>query len=207
MTITNGYCTLTELKHSNRLNINDSDSTSDDMLEGVIEAVSRKFDEEAHRFFYKTSSQARWYTAMNDKYVFVDDIPSDSDITIAIDTNDDGTVDNTLTTSDYVLEPFNAPLDGWPYQKITIRGSSQFLFPKNVIKAVKVTSPFGWSAVPKPITEACKVQSERVFMFAQTPLGSTSMTALGKMTITIPNLDKDVLEMIDVYIRKRSGFG
>ena len=207
MTITNGYCTLADVKANNRLNINDSDSVSDDMLEAIVEAVSRKIDDETHRFFYTTSSQSRWYTPLNSEYVFIDDIPTDSDLVIAIDTNDDGTVDDTFTTADYVLEPYNAPLDGWPYQKITRRKAGQFLFPKGADKSVKVISPFGWVAVPKPIIEATKLHVERIFMFAQTPLGSLSMTALGKMTINVPDLEKDVLRMIDVYIKKRSGFG
>ena len=207
MTITNGYCTLADVKHSNRLAINDSDSVSDDMLERIVEGVSRKIDDECHRFFYTTSSQSRWYTPVSSEYVFIDDIPTDSDLTIAIDTNDDGAVDDTFTTADYILEPYNAPLDGWPYQKIVRRKSGQFLFPKNADRAVKVTSPFGWTAVPKPIVEACKLQCERLFMRGSTPIGSLSMTALGKMSLTIPDLDPDVMELISVYIKKQSGFG
>ncbi len=207
MTIVNGYCSLSDVKHSNRLAIQDSDSDADDMLEAIVESVSRKIDDTTHRFFYITSSQVRWYTPLNSEYVFIDDIPSDSDLVIEIDTNDDGVIDNTFTTADYVLEPYNAPLDGWPYQKIVRRKSGQFLFPIHADKSVKVTSTFGWSAIPKPIVEACKLQSERIFMRGGTPIGSQSMTALGKMTLNIPSLDPDVCDMIEVYVKKRSGFG
>jgi len=208
MTITNGYCTLADLKHSNRLTINDSDSVADEMLEAIIEGVSRKIDNECHRFFYLTSSQTRWYTPVTSEYVFVDDIPADSDISsVATDTNDDGAIDDTFTTADYILEPHNAPLDGWPYQKITRRKSGQFLFPKNIDRSVRVVSAFGWAAVPKPIIEACKLQSERIFMRGSTPIGSLSMTAIGKMTLNIPGLDPDVMDLIGVYIKNRSGFG
>jgi hypothetical protein len=208
MTITNGYCTLADVKTSSRLNINDSDSVSDEMLEGVIEGVSRKIDDECHRFFYQTSSQTRWYTPLSSDMVFVDDIPADSDITaIAIDTDDDGTVNDTFATTDYVLEPLNAVLEGRPYQKIVKRPRGQFLFPKNCVKSVSVTAVFGWAAVPKPVVEACKLQVERIFMRGSTPLGSNSMTALGKMTLTIPSLDPDVVGMIQPYIKLRSGFG
>lgn len=208
MTITNGYCTLADIKQSNRLNINDSDSVSDEMLEGVIESVSRKIDDECHRFFYQTASQTRWYKPLTSEYVFIDDIAADSDLTsIAIDTDDDGTVNDTLTTSDYVLEPYNAPLDGKPYQKIMKRDKGQYLFPKNANKSVAVTGLFGWTEVPRPIVEACKLQCERIFMRGGTPLGSSSMTSLGKMTLTIPSLDPDVIGMIQPYIKLRSGFG
>lgn len=208
MTITNGYCTLADLKlPNNRLNIEGSDSGQDDMLEAIIESVSRRIDKETHRFFYQTSSQSRWYTPLNSEYVFIDDISADSDISaIAIDTNDDGTVDDTFTTSDYVLEPFNASLEGWVYEKITRRSSGQFLFPTNAIKSVKVTALFGWSSIPKEIVEACKLQSERLYMRGQTPIGSMSMSALGKQTLNIPNLDPDVCDLIAPYIKTRAMF-
>ena len=202
MTITNGYCTLEDLKHKALLIIESSDTGYDDILESIIEGISRKIDDECHRFFYTTSSQSRWYTARNSENVFTDDIvATDSDITVAIDTNDDGTVDDTFTTADYVLEPYNANLDGVPYQKITRRKSGQYLFPSNVERAVKVTAIFGWSAVPKPIKEACLLQCERLYKRFSTPLGSESMTALGKMTLTIPSLDPDVQALISRYIK------
>ena len=209
MTITNGYCTLDDVKHSNRLNIASSDSGADDLLEAVIEGVSRKIDDECHRFFYQTASQVRWYMPRTSEDVFIDDIAADSDITsVAIDTDDDGTVNSTFTAgTDYVLEPYNAPLDGKPYQKITRRRRGQFLFPTGANKSVAVTAAFGWSAIPKPVVEACKLQVERIFMRGGTPLGSNSMTALGKMTLTIPSLDPDVCGMLEPYILKRRGFG
>ena len=209
MTITNGYCSLDDVKHSNRLNIASSDSGADDLLEAIIEGVSRKIDDECHRFFYLTSSQTRWYRPLTSEDVFIDDIPADSDLSaIAIDTDDDGTVNNTLTAiTDYVLEPYNAPLDGKPYQKITRRRRGQFLFPTGADKSVAVTAAFGWTAIPKPVVEACKLQVERIFMRGGTPLGSNSMTALGKMTLTIPSLDPDVCGMLQPYILKRRGFG
>ncbi len=207
MTITNGYCELDDIKQTNRLNFNSSDSVSDDMLEGVIESVSRKFDDECHRMFYLTANQDRWYTPTNTSFVFIDDIPSDSDLTIAIDTNDDGTADIILDASSFILEPFNAVLDGWPYQKIVMRQNSTIQFPKGAYKSVKVSSPFGWAAVPKNISQACMLQCERLFKRFSTPLGSESMTALGRMTLSIPSLDPDVISMISVYIKKRSSFG
>ncbi len=205
MTITNGYCTLDDIKHTNRLNFNDSDSVSDDMLEGVIEAVSRKIDDACNRFFYQTTSQSRWYQTNNANYVFVDDISASSDVTVEIDNNDDGTADVTLTSANYILEPYNAELQGIPYQKITIRKSGQYLLPSRMDMAVKVTAIFGWSSVPKPIAQACMLQCERLFKRFSTPLGSESMTALGKMTLSIPSLDPDVEDLISRY--KKIVFG
>lgn len=208
MTITNGYCTLDELKHQNRLNIESSDSFSDEMLEGVIEGVSRKFDDVCNRRFDADSSEsARYYTAENSNYIFVDDIacPS-SDVTIEVDTNADGTIEDTWATSDFVLAPYNAEALGVPYQKIEISANGRYAFPIKVRKGVKVTAKWGWpTAVPKPIKQACLLQSERLFKRFATPIGSESMTAFGKQTLTIPSLDPDVESLIGPY--KKVVFG
>ena len=204
MTITNGYCTLSDVKHSNRLNINDSDSDSNGMLEAIIESVSRKFDDRCNRVFYMDSSEVvRYYTAIGSDYLFVDDIASpSSDVTIKTDTDGDGTMDDTWANSDFILSPYNAEDIGVPYQKIETSTPGQFLFPMGVRKGVQVTAKWGWpGGVPKPIVEACKLQSERIFMRASTPIGSTSMTALGKQYISIPGLDPDVENMISRYIK------
>ena len=207
MTIVHGYCELDELKHTNRLNINSSDSVSDDMLEGVIEAVSRRIDDECHRRFYSDSDEvARYYTASKSDFLFTDDIASpSSDVSIEIDTNGDGTFDNTFASTDFVLSPYNAELDGVPYQKIELSNTGQYLFPAKVKKGVKVTAKWGWSTVPKPIKQATLLQCERLFKRFSTPLGSESMTALGRMTLSIPSLDPDVELLISRYIKPTWG--
>lgn len=207
MTIVNGYCTLDDLKHTNALNIDSSDSNSDDFLEAIIEAVSRLIDNKCHRVFYADSDDVvRYFTARTSTDLFVNDIASpSSDVTVEIDTNGDGTYDNTLASTDFILEPYNAELDGEPYQKITISDNGQFLFPAKVKKGVKVTAKWGWQSVPTPIQKGCLLQSERVFKRYSTPLGSESMTALGKMTLSIPSLDPDVEFLISRYIKPTFG--
>ena len=201
MTITNGYCTLTDIKHANRLNIASTDSGADDMLEVIIEAVSRRIDDECHRRFYiDAAAQSRFYTARSSEQLFVEDIASaDSDVTVAIDTNGDGTIDNTFSASDFNLAPYSANTDGEPFQKIETTATGSYAFPVGVKKGVKVTAKFGWPAIPKPIVEACKLQAGRVFKRGATPLGVEAMTALGKQTLIIPRLDPDVELLISRY--------
>lgn len=201
MTITNGYATLADLKHQNRLNINTSDTATDAMLEAIIEAVSRHIDNVCNRRFYiDSSSQSRYYTARAGDYVFVEDIAStDSDVTVATDVNGDGVVDDTFSDSDFNLLPYSANGDGLPYQKIEISDVGRYTFPKGVRKGVKITAKFGWPSVPTPITQACLLQSERIFKRFATPLGSESMTALGRMNLSIPSLDPDVEMLISRY--------
>lgn len=209
MTITNGYCTLDELKHKARLTIESSDSSYDDMLEGVIEAVSRKIDDACNRRFYADSSNtARYFTAINSSYLFTGDIASRSSdsMIIEIDLNNDGTYQNTLADSDYVLEPYNADLDNVPFQKIEMSFNGQYLLPAKVKKGVKITAKWGWpSSVPLPIKQATLLQSERLYKRFATPLGSESMSAIGRMTLSIPALDVDVEQLISRY--KKIVFG
>lgn len=205
MTITNGYATLDELKHLNVLVIASSDSTSDDFLEGIIEAVSRKIDDTCHRRFYADSSNtARYYTAIDSDFLFVDDIASRSSdsMVIEIDTNGDGTFDNTFADNDFVLAPYNADVDAVPYQKVEISSSGPYLFPAKVRKGVKITAKWGWpTSPPLPIKRACLLQSARLFKRYSTPIGSESMTALGKQYLSIPSLDPDVESLISRYIK------
>ena len=208
MTITNGYCTLAELKHSNRLNIASSDTDADDMLEAIIEAVSRNIDDICHRRFYADSSEsARYYIAEKGSALFVDDIASpSSDVDIETDTNGDGIIEDTWTSSDFVLEPYNAEALGIPYQKVEVSSNGQYIFPMKVKRGVKITAKWGWpTAAPNPVKQACLLQSERIFKRGSTPLGSESMTALGKQTLTIPSLDPDVERLISSY--KKIVFG
>lgn len=204
MTITNGYCTLDELKHKARLMIESSDSGYDEMLEGVIEDASREIDNICHRYFYTDADsddpEVRYFTALSPNQLFVDDIRTATGLEIAIDQNEDGVIDTTLTTADYVLEPANAIALGEPYQKISLRPTSTW-FPKGVLNGVRVTAHYGWSAVPRPINQKTLLWAERLYKRFATPIGSESMTALGKQILSIPAEDGDIKAGISRYIK------
>lgn len=206
MTITHGYCTVADIKHTNRLAINDSDSVSDDMLEGIIEAVSRRIDDECHRWFFSDSDEvARYYTASNSNYLFTDDIASpSSDVSVDTKSSQNSGYDISWSDSDFALEPFNAEMDGVPYQKIGVFSGAKS-FPIKTVKGVKVTAKFGWASVPKPIQQATMLQSERLFKRFSTPLGSQAMTAFGATYLSIPKLDPDVEVLISRYIKPSFG--
>lgn len=200
------YASVSDLRDTYHLQFNDSDSDPAivTILEAIIEAVSRKIDDKCNRVFWSDSDDVtRYYTPMSSNYVFTNDIASpSSDVTVEYDTVGNGTYDVTLDETDFYLEPFNAELDGVPYQKIIMSQNSTHLFPKSIIRGVKVTAKFGWpTAVPPPIVQATLLQSERLYKRFATPLGSESMTALGRMTLTIPALDPDVELLISRYIK------
>lgn len=207
MTITHGYCTLDDVKSPLVLGYQSSDTYVDDLIESVIESTSRLIDDDCRRWFYLDSDPVSfYYTAVQPTKIFINDIgcPS-SDVTVEIDLNGDGTIDTTFASDNFILSPYNAESLSVPYTCIEISPTGQYAFPVNVRKGVKVTAKFGWSAVPKEIKNACIQQTARLVKRFATPLGSESMTALGKQTLTIPSLDADVQYLISRY--KKVVFG
>lgn len=199
MTITNGYCTLAELKDANVLSF--SSTTSDTFLENVIMAISRSIDNECGRYFYKsTATEDRYFTALNTERIFVGDVVSVSAVytdTLA----GDRTYPYTWSSTDY---------DTWPYTSSTVTESDPiryiektplgiYQFPVGVRKGVKVTAIYGWYSVPIAIQRACILWSERFFKRYQTPLGVSASTALGEMQIKVPPPDPDVQAILSNY--------
>jgi len=196
--LTNGYCTLAQLKGADVMNFGTS-TAHDEILETVIEAVSRMIDEKCARHFYGVS-EARYFTARKDCYVDVDDIASSSGVTIEIDYDADGTHEVALASTDYNLAGYNNTSKGWPYTVIETTPLGLYPFPENR-RAVKVTATFGWAAVPKNIQLACILQSNREYKRFTTPLGSAGASAVGTISLSIPELDPDVEMLLQPYMR------
>jgi hypothetical protein len=201
MTITNGYATLAQLKATDRLNISTSDTASDTTLEGIITAISRSIDIQCSRYFYKsTAHEVRYFTAKEDGRIRVGDIVSVT--TLYTDTlSGDRTYPYTWSSTDFDLSPYDAATksEPIPYNWIEVAPQGQYLFPIGLAKGVKLDAVYGWSAVPSAITEACLLWSERFFKRYKTPLGVSSMTALGEMSVKVPPPDPDVLMLLNNY--------
>ena len=154
MTITNGYCTLSEFKQF----ITPPDQTlaadigDDSVIEMLIESSSRFIDGECVRHFYKSSAdETRYYTADDTSYCRVDDL-----VSVTALYTDDGSREyaDTWTTDDYDLWPYNASADGRPYVQIVQAPYSNYWFPAGTAKGVKVTGIFGYPSVPTQIKDA-----------------------------------------------------
>jgi hypothetical protein len=152
MAVTNGYCTLAEVKAALRL----TDSADDTLLENSIEGASRRVDGYCGRWFYKTSATAIALMPYNFYYVPVQDIATTTGLIVKTDDNGDGAFETTWTLgTDYMLEPTNAVLNGRPYRRITAIGSRSF--PLTIVPDpphVQVTAQWGWDAVPDDVREA-----------------------------------------------------
>jgi hypothetical protein len=201
MTITNGYATLAQIKAPDRLNI--TDIVSDTPLENTITTVSREIDKYCGQYFYKTSTgstDTRYFTAVESERLLVGGFVS----VTALYTDSlagDRSYPYTWATTDYDLFPYDAATlsEPEPYRWLDVTPRGQYKFPVDLAKGVKLTAVYGWPAVPAGITEACLLWSMRLHARYKTPLGISSMSALGQQTVKVPPPDKDVCQILDDY--------
>jgi hypothetical protein len=196
MAITNGYATLAEVKAALRL----TDNVDDSLLERAIESASRRIDGYCGRWFYKTSATAVNIYPINEYLVAFPDDVSNTSITIKIDTNADGTYATTLTQGvDYILEPTDAALRGYPYTHARMVGGQTF--PLEVTPSfptVQVTAQWGWNAVPSDVSQACVLLSMRQFARLNAALG---VVGFADMAITVRAVDPDVRDLLNQYVK------
>lgn len=198
MAITNGYCTLAELKDSLAID----DSTDNASLEAAIMSASRMIDNFTGRFFYKDGTiaapVARYYTPEDAISQNIDDIITVS--SVATDNDLLFTYTTVWSTSDYVVEPINNPRKGWPYTRLVAVGA--FVWPFQIPQSVKITGVWGWSAVPQEIQLATKIQASRLFIRRQSPFGIAGTPEIGTVRLT-SRLDPDVEALIRPFRKVR----
>ena len=193
MAITNGYCTLAELKAALRL----TDTTDDALLENAIEGASRRIDGATGRWFYKTASTAQKLFAFDNFNVPTRDIANTS-VTVKTDDNGDGTYENTWTQGvDYELEPLDAPLRGFPFRRVvSISGRTFPLTTQPRKPMIEVTAQWGFDAVPDDIREATILLAMRGFARYNAALG---VVGFADMAIQVRAVDPDVRDLIQPY--------
>lgn len=199
MAITNGYCTLNELKAS----LNITDSVDDTALEAAIEAASRMIDDYTERFFYSNgtvgSPVTRYYTAVDPYTINIDDITTVSEV--ATDDNFDRTFETVWGTSDYLVEPINNPIKSFPYNRVLAIGS--YIFPYQLPQSVRIKGVWGFTAVPDQINMATLIQSSRLFGRRQSPFGIAGSPEMGTVRL-YSRLDADVEVLLRPF-RKNGG--
>lgn len=193
MTITNGYCTLGELKAVLRI----MDTVDDELLEARISEASRVIDQHCDRRFYADgTATARVYVANTSDVVFVDDISTATGLIVKTDSSGDGTYATTLTASQIQSEPLNATSKGLPIT--SIRGTATGVFPTTQAPAgVQITAKWGWPSVPEPVKSACILLAGRLVKRGDSLLGVAGFGDLG--AITVRAIDPDVERMLRPY--------
>ncbi len=199
MAITNGYATLTQVKSAMRI----TDNIDDTLIEMAIESASRAIDGFAMRSFYSSGTATRYYAADDSYIVQTDDIAGTA-ITLQTSSAGDGVFDTTWAVGDYQLEPVNGYTDGLTVPYTRIRAVENYLYPVEADQAlVKVTAVFGWPAVPIAITQACVIQSSRLFKRLDSPLGVAGFGDMGAVRVS-RYLDPDVEQLIAPYRTTRN---
>ena len=204
MAVTNGYCTLAELKTYIGL----TGSGNDTKLEDCINSASREIDAYTGRFFYQTSSENRFVQPKNADYIFTPDISTPSGLVVKLDTTDDGSYDKTLTIdTDFITMPLNAgnQVGGVEFQPITeiqiLKNRSSERFDPTIPKNVRITAQFGFSAVPKAIKQATFLQATRLFKRKDSPFAiyGNPETGTGEL---FSKFDPDGLKLISKYKKR-----
>jgi len=199
LAITNGYCTLAQIKAAARI----QDSVDDSLLEMAVESASRAIDGHAGRYFYSSGTATRYYAAEDSFIVQIDDVSSTA-LTLQTSSGGDGVFDTTFAVGDYQLEPLNGNVDGLAVPYTRIRAVENYLFPVEAEQAlVKLTAVFGWASVPIAITQACIIQASRIFKRLDSPLGVAGFGDLGAISVT-RDIDPDVAQLVSPYRRIRN---
>ena len=205
MAITQGYCSLEDVKAAARI----TDSIDDSLLELSIESASREIDSYTERVFYSTGGTpvARVYIPQDIYLVETDDIISVT--SIKSDSAGDGTFDVTWTVSDFQLEPLNGRAGGIDTPATRIRAIGDYLWPvyepRNVNSnqaSVQVTGVFGFATVPTAVQQATILSALRQYKRYESPTGVLGFSDIGAVRVGT-KLDPDVERMIQPYRKVR----
>ena len=202
MAITNGYCSLAEIKSALRI----TDSVDDSLLELSVNAASREIDGYCERVFY-ASSTTRIYAPQSSTLCEIDDLITLTSLKSSSD--GDGSFDITWSSTDYQLEPLNALNGGLTAPYTRIRAVGDYLFPEfpnyglNHEATVQVTGSFGYSATtPDAVKQACILLSMRQFKRYDSPLGVAGFGDIGVMRVS--RVDPDVAALLEPYVKVRA---
>jgi hypothetical protein len=206
MAITNGYCTLAEIKAF----VNIVDSNDDDELEDAVNSASRQIDAYCGRKFYADgATSAKVYRTRNPYMVVVDDISTSTGLVLKYDDSDDGTYETTVASTDFILLPLNGEafgIDGLGFTSIELLTDGPHEFPTthtNNRPRIEVTANWGFAAVPEPVRQACLMLSSENFAMRNTPLG---IAGVGEFGVLAVRQNRQITRMLDPY-RRGDSFG
>lgn len=201
MAITNGYCTLAEIKAF----VNIVDSNDNDELEDAVNSASRQIDAYCGRKFYADgATSAKVYRTRNPYMVVVDDISTSTGLVLKYDDSDDGTYETTVASTDFILLPLNGEafgIDGLGFTSIELLTDGPHEFPTthtNNRPRIEVTANWGFAAVPEPVRQACLMLSSENFAMRNTPLG---IAGVGEFGVLAVRQNRQITRMLDPYRR------
>lgn len=206
-----GYLELEELKKSLTL-----DGTSFVDLDAQLAILATRDSIEDHcgrRFRTTVADEVRYFDPecwgsegryvdgefqgyYSNAYLNVGDLNSLT--SIKVDTDGDGVFETTWASgTDFWLEPYNAPLDGRPYDRIALRAAGGRSFP-GYRRSVEITGKWGWAPTPPNVKLAAKVLATRWIKRRESPFGAAGIGPDGEV-VRISIDDPDVLKLLNPY--------
>ena len=189
MAITNGYCTLAQIKAATRI----TDAIDDALLEMAVESASRLIDAECDRNFYSGGTATRDFIPNDSFVVDTDDLTS----IVSVKLDDSGNLDFpvTLAVTDYQTEPVNQRVSGNAFPITRLRMIGDHLLPVWGRQAtVRIHGVYGFTPTPIQVTQACVIQAGRIFKRNESFLGVAGWGDLG--AIRVGKVDPDVAMLI-----------
>ena len=188
MAITNGYCSLNQIKAALRI----TDSVDDGLLEMAVESASRMIDSECDRNFFSASA-TRDFVPSDPYTVDTDDLTAIT--SVKIDDQGDRTFLITLQTSDYQTEPVNQRVSGNAFPIYRLRMIGDYLLPIWGEQAtVRIQGTYGFTPVPIAITQATLILAGRYYKRADSLLGFAGFSDMG--VARVGRVDPDVAALI-----------
>lgn len=202
MPITNGYCTLQEVKAAARI----TDSADDTLLENCVEAASRRIDGFTGIFFYQTTQTISLYLvdtplvtplSYNQYVLRTPDLVSVT--TLKTDDDGDGTFEDTwVAGTDYRLEPLDRALQNRPYNQVVAIGAKSWpVLTAPPMPGIQINGVWGWPSIPDDIREAAIIMTLRLFNRYNSPLGTLGFGDMG--TVSLRAIDPDVRDILSPY--------
>src|SRR3990167_1123787 len=134
------YCSIADIKGILGITAN----TDDTVMRKISEAASRSIDQYCNRYFY-TQSATRYFDG--GVKLWLPDLLSINASGLKTDEDGDGTFENTLATTDYILRGggLEDSLNGFPYTRIEISGDSNYSsFASGIKKCVQIAGVWGY---------------------------------------------------------------
>jgi hypothetical protein len=175
-----------------------NETYADLAIQIAVNTASRSVDGYTGARFY-TTSEVRYFTPgwHGQDAVFVTDIVSIT--TLEVDTDDDGTYDETwVQDTDFFLDPPNAIADGLPFTELVLNRRIRSRFPTSR-NCLKVTGSFGWAATPWQVTQAAVLLANRFLTRTRSaPLGILVSAANDVVAqARLGRIDPDVAFLLD----------
>lgn len=205
-----GYLELEELKKS--MTLEGTTFTDLDLQLAILSTRDSIEDHTGRRFRTTVTDEVRYFDPecwgggryvdgefvgyYSNAYLNVGDLNSIT--SVKVDQNGDGTFEETwVAGTDFWLEPYNAPLDGKPYDRIALRGVAGRSFP-GYHRSVEITGKWGWVPTPPNVKLAAKILAIRWHKRRESPFGAAGIGPDGEVVrITID--DPDVLKLLNPY--------